>query len=42
MLDGIALGGFNVVDVPLLRARTGLKVLVVVRRRPSLVAIRRA
>jgi hypothetical protein len=42
MLDGIALGGFNVVDVPLLAARTGLKVLVVVRRAPDLVAVRRA
>jgi uncharacterized protein len=42
MLDGIAFGGFNVVDVPLLRARIGLKVLVVVRRRPNLAAIRRA
>jgi hypothetical protein len=42
MLDGIALGGFNVVDVPLLAARTGLKVVVVVRRRPDLDAVRRA
>jgi uncharacterized protein len=42
MLDGIALGGFNVVDVPLLAARTGLRVLVVVRRRPDLAAVRRA
>ena len=42
MLDGIALGGFNVVDVPLLAARTGLKVLVVVRRRPDMAAVRRA
>jgi hypothetical protein len=42
MLDGIALGGFNVIDLPLLAARTGLKVVVVVRRRPDLDAVRRA
>jgi uncharacterized protein len=42
MLDGIALGGFNVVDVPRLAASTGLKVIVVVRRRPDLDAVKRA
>jgi hypothetical protein len=42
MLDGIALGGFNVVDVPKLASRTGLRVLVVVRRRPNLEAVRLA
>ncbi len=42
MLDGIAFGGFNVVDIGRLNAETGLPVLVVVRRRPDLDAVRRA
>lgn len=42
MLQGIALGGFNVVDVPDLRARLGLPVLVVARRMPDVDAIRDA
>lgn len=42
MLDGIALGGFNVVDIDRLWLETGLPVLVVVRRRPDLLAVRRA
>lgn len=42
MLDGIAFGGFNVVDIGRLHAETGLPVLVVVRRRPDLAAVRRA
>jgi endonuclease V-like protein UPF0215 family len=42
MLQGIALGGFNVVDVPRLHAALGLPVLVVARRRPDLGAIRDA
>jgi endonuclease V-like protein UPF0215 family len=42
MLDGIALGGFNVVDVERLHRETGLKVLVAVRRKPDLAAVRRA
>ncbi len=40
MLQGIALGGFNVVDVVALRRLTGLPVLVVARRAPDLDAIR--
>jgi hypothetical protein len=42
MLDGIALGGFNVVDLPLLSGRIGLPVLVVTRNRPRPQAVREA
>jgi endonuclease V-like protein UPF0215 family len=42
MLDGIALGGFNIVDIGRLSRETGLKVLVAVRREPDLAAVRRA
>lgn len=42
MLQGIALGGFNVVDIQALHRRLGLPVLVVMRRRPDPAAIRRA
>jgi len=41
-LQGIALAGFNVVDLGALHARTGLPVLVVARRKPRLDRIRRA
>ena len=42
LLQGIALAGFNVVDLPELHERTGLPVLVVARRPPRLERIRRA
>ena len=42
MLQGIALGGFNVVDIAALHARLSLPVLVVARRAPRLDKIRRA
>ena len=42
MLQGIALGGFNVVDVFALHERLHLPVLVVSRHEPDLEAIRRA
>jgi uncharacterized protein len=42
LLQGIALGGFNVVDLAQLHAETRLPVLVVARRKPDLAAIRRA
>jgi hypothetical protein len=42
LLQGIALAGFNVVDVPALSEAVGLPVLVVARRRPDLPAIREA
>lgn len=41
-LQGIALAGFNVVDIQALSQETGLPVLVVARRKPDLDAIRRA
>jgi len=41
-LQGIALAGFNVVDIHRLHAATGLPILVAARRRPDLEAIRRA
>lgn len=42
MLQGLALAGFNVVDVDRLHTSTGLPVLVVARRQPDPGAIRRA
>ncbi len=42
LLQGVAMAGFNVVDVPDLAERTGRPVLVVARRAPDLDAIRRA
>jgi endonuclease V-like protein UPF0215 family len=42
LLQGIALAGFNVVDVHELHERLGLPILVVARRRPNLRKIRQA
>jgi endonuclease V-like protein UPF0215 family len=42
LLQGIAVGGFNVVDIHALAKRLGIGVLVVARRPPNLPAIRRA
>jgi endonuclease V-like protein UPF0215 family len=42
LLQGIALAGFNVVDVPRLARATGLPVLVVARRQPRLASLRAA
>jgi uncharacterized protein len=42
LLQGIAFAGFNVVDLDALHRDTGLPVVVIARRRPSLAAIRRA
>jgi endonuclease V-like protein UPF0215 family len=42
MLQGITLGGFNVVDVVALHRRVGRPVLVVARKPPDMEAIRRA
>jgi len=42
LLQGIAVAGFNVVDIHGLHERVGLPVLVVARRSPDLEAIRRA
>jgi len=42
MLQGIAVAGFNVVDVRALRDALGVPVLVVMRRPPDMLAVRRA
>ncbi|WP_394830631.1 DUF99 family protein [Pendulispora rubella] len=42
LLQGIAVGGFNVVDIHSLREELGIPVVVVVRRHPDLDAVRRA
>ena len=42
LLNGIALAGFNVVDIHALHERLGRPVLVVARKEPDLGAIRRA
>jgi endonuclease V-like protein UPF0215 family len=42
LLQGIALAGFNVVDLDALHAALGIPVILVTRRRPNLEAIRRA
>lgn len=42
LLQGIALGGFNVVDIRALSENLGLPVLVVSRRKPNLAAIEEA
>lgn len=42
VLQGIALAGFNVVDIQALHVALGLPVLVVARKRPDLAAMRRA
>jgi uncharacterized protein len=42
MLQGIALGGFNVVDIHGLSNALKIPVLVVVRKQPNLAAVRRA
>ncbi|MBD3309872.1 DUF99 family protein [Candidatus Woesearchaeota archaeon] len=40
ILDGIALGGFNIVDVQKLHRQTGIPVMTVIRRMPDLKAIK--
>jgi uncharacterized protein len=42
MLDGAAVGGFNVVDIEELNRMTGVPVITVTRDRPDMAAIRRA
>jgi endonuclease V-like protein UPF0215 family len=42
MMDGVALGGFNVVDIESLHERTGLPFATITRDRPDLDAIRSA
>lgn len=42
LIDGLAVGGFNLVDLPALAEATGRPCLAVMRRRPDLPAIHRA
>jgi hypothetical protein len=42
MLNGIAVGGFNVIDIQKLSEKTGLPIIVVVRRKPNFDDIKRA
>lgn len=42
LLQGIALAGFNVIDIHALQAALGIPVIVVARRHPDMAAIRRA
>jgi len=41
LLDGIALGGFNVVDIQTLHSETGIPVIVVIRRKPDINQIKK-
>lgn len=42
LLDGIAVGGFNVVDLPRLHAELSVPCVAVMRRQPDLAAVRQA
>jgi hypothetical protein len=42
VLDGIAVGGFNIVDLPTLAESVGVPVIAVMRHRPNFDAIRQA
>ena len=42
LTDGIALGGFNVIDIDLLNKRTGLPVIVIMRNYPDLDKVKEA
>lgn len=42
MVNGISLGGFNVIDIKKLNARTKLPVIVVIRHKPNFIKILRA
>lgn len=42
MLDGVAVGGFNVIDIAALNESTGLPVITVMRKKPDLKAIEAA
>jgi uncharacterized protein len=41
-LNGIAFGGFNIIDLDRFHRETGLKTVVVVRKKPNLTAVRAA
>jgi hypothetical protein len=42
LLNGIALGGFNVIDINQLRKKTGIPVIVVIRKYPNFASIKSA
>lgn len=42
LLDGITVGGFNVIDIKKLSERTGIPVLAITRNRPDLSSFRKA
>jgi len=42
LLDGVAVGGFNVIDLPSLSSKLRVPVIAVMRRSPDLQAVRRA
>jgi endonuclease V-like protein UPF0215 family len=42
MLNGIAIAGFNVIDIDLLNKKTGLPIIVVIRKMPDFVIIKKA
>jgi endonuclease V-like protein UPF0215 family len=42
MIDGVALGGFNVVDIAAVHAKTGVPIMTVTRKEPDLEAMERA
>ena len=42
MLDGIALGGFNVIDIRELSRRTKLPIVVIIRHKPDLAKVKEA
>jgi endonuclease V-like protein UPF0215 family len=42
MLDGITFGGFNIVDINKLYKKTGLPVIVVIRDKPNMKAIKKS
>src|SRR3989338_1637629 len=41
-LDGIAVGGFNIIDIKELSKKTSLPVIVVIRKRPDIESMKRA
>ncbi len=42
MLDGIAVGGFNIIDIKKLNKKTNIPVIVVMRKRPNIEKIEKA
>jgi len=42
MLDGITLGGFNLIDIKLVHKKTGLPVIVINRKKPNLEKVKKA